>query len=231
MSSNIAIVFGSGARVGSSVAKKFLSHNYKVVTVSRSDLTFEEFPKNHFHVNGDLADFNIVPLVFNKTREVFGEPRVIVYNAAAASIITQTPDDFLSITPQILEGDQTINVTSAFSAIQESIKTFEKTPATEKPKTFIYTGNIQNIKPVSFITTVGIGKCGAFSALGVADQLFGAKGYRFYYADERVASGEPASMGLSGEAAAEFYFDLAENGNKDIPIEATFVSGKGYFKF
>lgn len=231
MPSNIAIIFGAGARVGSSVAKQFLANNYKVVTVSRNDLKFDEHSENHLHVKRDLSDVKVVPSVFTKTRDVFGEPRVIIYNVCAASVFTRTSEDFLSVTSEVLNSDQNVNVTSAFLAIQESVKSFQKISDSVKPKAFIYTGNIQNVKPLSFITTAGIGKSGAYSAVGAADQMFGSKGYRFYYADERRANGDAVYNDLSAEGAAEFYFDLAENENKHIPVEATFISGKGYAKF
>lgn len=231
MSSNIAIIFGAGAKVGSSVARKFLANNYKVVTVSRSDLKLDSSSKTHFHFKGDLTDLTVVPSVFSKTREIFGEPRVIVYNAAAVSRFLKDPEDFLAITPQEVLNDQNVNLTSTFISIQEAIKSFDKIPSSDKPKAFIYTGNIQNIVPFPFIVTAGLGKAGAYSALGVADKLFGTKGYRFYFADERTPEGGPVLQGTSGEGAAEFYFDLAENENNDIPVETTFVTGKGYTVF
>lgn len=231
MSSDIAIVFGAGARVGNAVARKLLSNNYKVVTVSRKDFKIDEFPGTHFHFQGDLKNLDLVPAVFAKTRELFGEPRVIVYNAAANTKLTKTVDEFLSVTGEEFNTDQNINVSSVFLSVQESIKSFDKITSTDKPKAFIFTGNMQNLVPMPLLTTLGIGKSATFATLSIADKLVGSKGYRFYYADERTAQGTPAFQNLSAEAAAEFYFDLAENSNEDIPVEATYVLGKGYVKF
>jgi hypothetical protein len=52
---------------------------------------------------------------------------------------------------------------------------------------------------------------------------------RFYYADERKPNGGYA-IPVSGEAAGEFYPELAE-GTEQGPWEQTFVKGKGYVKF
>jgi hypothetical protein len=52
----------------------------------------------------------------------------------------------------------------------------------------------------------------------------------FYYADERTAEGGPVAMALSREAAAEFYFGLAQS-TKQLLWLATFVKGIGYVKF
>lgn len=53
---------------------------------------------------------------------------------------------------------------------------------------------------------------------------------RFYYADERKEDGSPASMDVSGEAAAQHYVELAE-GKEQGPWQQTFVIGKGYQRF
>lgn len=54
--------------------------------------------------------------------------------------------------------------------------------------------------------------------------------YRFFFADERAATGDPVYGGISGAAAAEFYLTLAEEG-AEIPWYASFVSGKGFVDF
>jgi hypothetical protein len=53
---------------------------------------------------------------------------------------------------------------------------------------------------------------------------------RFYYADERKADGAAAGEDISGEAAAEFYWELAE-GKTGVPWQATYVKGVGYTYF
>ncbi len=53
--------------------------------------------------------------------------------------------------------------------------------------------------------------------------------YRFYYADERQADGQFAGSGLSGEAAGDFYYTLAEAPTQGAWL-ATFVKGVGYVK-
>lgn len=52
----------------------------------------------------------------------------------------------------------------------------------------------------------------------------------FYFADERAPEGAAVGRVVSGEAAAEFYYELA--GHKEQgPWDATFVKGKGYVEF
>jgi hypothetical protein len=53
--------------------------------------------------------------------------------------------------------------------------------------------------------------------------------HSFYYADERQADGQFAGSGLSGEAAGDFYYSLAEAPQQG-PWLATFVKSVGYVK-
>ena len=53
---------------------------------------------------------------------------------------------------------------------------------------------------------------------------------RFYYADERKADGSSIGRGISGEAAGEYYFELAQK-KAQGPWLQTYVDGKGYVDF
>ncbi|KAH3669158.1 hypothetical protein WICMUC_004997 [Wickerhamomyces mucosus] len=233
MSDNIAIIFGAGSKIGLSVTNKFLSNDYKVVTVSRSDFKIDnedQYSENYYHFKADLTDLSVVPKVFAKTKELFGEPRVIIYNAAAVRWNEGKDDVFDPPVEELIEHTN-VNTFAVYSALQQAIKIYPNIKSS-KPKTFIFTGNAQNLLTFPTLFTLGVGKSATYSALQVADNVYGSKyGYRFYFADERVEDGGPAIQGTSGPAAAEFYYDLAENENKGIPVEATFVPGKGYVKF
>jgi len=52
----------------------------------------------------------------------------------------------------------------------------------------------------------------------------------FYFADQRKADGAPIGTDLSGQAHADFYYELAQN-KEQGPWDATFVEGKGYVDF
>jgi hypothetical protein len=53
---------------------------------------------------------------------------------------------------------------------------------------------------------------------------------RFYFADERLSSGAPVGTNVSGPAAAEAYWELAET-KEQGPWFYTFVKGEGYKNF
>ena len=52
----------------------------------------------------------------------------------------------------------------------------------------------------------------------------------FYYADERTAEGKPVYGNISGDAHADFYFELAQKQSQG-PWMATFVKDEGYIAF
>lgn len=54
--------------------------------------------------------------------------------------------------------------------------------------------------------------------------------FRFYYADERTSTGQPAGEAVDGPAAAEEYLKLAERADQG-PWLDTFVKGTGYKDF
>ena len=53
----------------------------------------------------------------------------------------------------------------------------------------------------------------------------------FYYADERKEDGAPVYMAISGDAAADFYYQLATGEAKVPSWFVTFVKGIGYKHF
>ncbi|KAJ4369762.1 Short chain dehydrogenase/reductase dmxR12 [Neocucurbitaria cava] len=63
-----------------------------------------------------------------------------------------------------------------------------------------------------------------------AAAAFAHKGYKFYYADERLPDGKLGGRGISGQAHGEFYLHLAQ-GETQGPWLQTFVKGKGYIEF
>ena len=78
--SSVALIFGAGSNVGSSVAKGFLAKGYKVALASRSQDP-ETSTENELHIPTDCSDTGSVLEAFSKTKSVFGVPNVVVYNS------------------------------------------------------------------------------------------------------------------------------------------------------
>ncbi|KAL5336255.1 hypothetical protein BJX70DRAFT_373113, partial [Aspergillus crustosus] len=230
MSKPIALILGSGPRVGAAVAATFASKGYQVAVASRKG-TGEKTSEAYLSVSVDLAKPESVPGVFESVKASLGAaPAVVVYNAASLTPPPQQ-DSILSIPADRFTNDLNINTVSPYVAAQTAVEAWGSLPGDVK-KSFIYTGNILNVKilPVPLFLNLGVGKSASAYWLGVADQSYTARDYRFFYADERKADGNLVGNDLNGPAHAEFFAQLASH-EGNIPWFATFVAGKGYVKF
>ncbi|KAI0968472.1 hypothetical protein F4678DRAFT_200643 [Xylaria arbuscula] len=226
----VALILGSGPRVGASVAQKFASNGYKVAVTSRKG-TGATTPEGYLSLKADFTKPESIPALFDAVKAAFkSPPTVVVYNAAA---LTPPPNKGspLSIPAESVTADLAVNTVSSFVAAQQALAGWESLPADAK-KTFIYTGNILNVSviPLPGYTTLGVGKAASAFWLGVADASYTAQGSRFFYADERFEDGRSKGGEIDGPAHADFYEQLA-NHEANIPWLATFVKGKGYVKF
>ncbi|RDW63386.1 hypothetical protein BP6252_10931 [Coleophoma cylindrospora] len=225
----VALILGSGPRVGAAVAKKFINTGYQVAIASRK-ATGGKTVEGYLSITADLSNPSSIPAVFEAVKAEFhSPPSVVVYNAAA--LTPPAGNNLFSIPVESLDADLNTNTVSVYAAAQEAVKGWE-TLAKDVKKVFIYTGNKQNtgIGPLLLTVTLGIGKSASAYLLGAADTEYSKLGYRFFYADERNADGSIKGMQLDGDAHADFFAQLA-SGEGEIPWHATFVKGQGYVKF
>ncbi|ORY13941.1 hypothetical protein BCR34DRAFT_586161 [Clohesyomyces aquaticus] len=230
MSSPVAFILGAGPRVGAAVAQKFLNNGYKVAIASRSG-KISESVTGVFSVKADLTKPETVPGLFDAVKAEFKEaPSVVIYNAAALAM-PPVAGELFSISGDTFASDLNINTVSAYVAAQQAVVGWETLSANTK-KSFIYTGNILNVKmiPIPMMLTLGVGKSASAFWIELADTLYSTKGSRFYYADERFADGRSMGQELSGPAHADFFAQLA-NHEGNVPWHATFVKDKGYVQF
>jgi hypothetical protein len=142
--------------------------------------------------------------------------------------------------------------------MHEAVKAFRNAPS-DASKTFIFTGNMLNVRLLPGMINFGLGKAvpayairhlvefGSYTSEGikwVAFRCFVALPWvmsetwdwnadgdlRFYYADERTSNGDAVNNKISGVAAAEAYPELAER-KEQGPWFYTFVRGEGYKDF
>ncbi|KAI0911419.1 NAD(P)-binding protein [Ustulina deusta] len=226
----VALILGSGPRVGAAVAQKFASNGYKVAVTSRR-AAGGKTPEGYLSLTADLSKPDSIPALFDAVKAEFDSPpSVVVYNAAS---LTPPPDKDapLSIPVDSVTSDLNINTVSPYVAAQHAVAGWETLPADAK-KAFIYTGNVLNLQviPLPVFTNLGMGKSASAFWLAVADAAYSARGYRFFYADERTEDGRNKGATIDGPAHAEFYAQLA-NHEGDVPWLATFVKDKGYVQF
>ena len=77
--------------------------------------------------------------------------------------------------------------------------------------------------------TLGVGKNASLYFIETGAAAYG-KDYQFYFADERMPNGGSVMGQIDGDAHGEEYWVLA-NSKKQLPVNYTFVKGKGYVKF
>lgn len=224
--SRVAIVFGVGPNIGAKVAQQFTTDGYKVAAVSRSGKGLDA-GSVALSITADLTDPKTVHAVFEEVRSELGEPIVVVYNAVAYSASQSDP---LSVDLSTFQDHLAVNTSSAFAAIQEAVKSFDRIADKASPCVFIFTGNCLNQGATPPLLTLGTGKAATAHVIEYAAKTYVAKGYHFYYADERTAEGAPIGTNVQGDAHAEFYSELAKKLEVNSYLQ-TFVKGKGYVKF
>lgn len=77
--SPVALILGAGPNIGQSAVRKFASKGYKVALASRS-LKESNSTDDQLHIPSDFTKPDDVISAFNKVKEVFGIPSVVVYN-------------------------------------------------------------------------------------------------------------------------------------------------------
>ncbi|KAF2004253.1 hypothetical protein P154DRAFT_552126 [Amniculicola lignicola CBS 123094] len=211
----VALILGAGPRIGASVAERFANDGYNIAVASRNG-TGSKNSKGFLTLKADFTIPESIPALFEAVKKEFHSlPGVVIYNAASFTM-PQDQTSVLSVPADKVLSDLNVNITL---------------PA-EMKKTFIYTGNILNtvVLPIPMFLTGGMGKSATAHWIGVADTLYAARGFRFFYADERFADGKLKGGSIDGPAHAEFYARLAkQDGN--VPWHATFVKDTGYAKF
>ncbi|KAH8587465.1 hypothetical protein B0O99DRAFT_526755, partial [Bisporella sp. PMI_857] len=155
---------------------------------------------------------------------------VVAYNAAALMSLPDK-DSIFSVLTESVALDLDVGTISPYVAAQQAVTGWEMLPK-ETRKTSMYTGNIMNISimPMPLVLDLGIGKSASALWIGLADTTYSARGFRFFYADERHGDGKFKEMALDGAAHGKFYAQLA-NHEESVPWHTTFVKDKGYVPF
>jgi NAD(P)-dependent dehydrogenase (short-subunit alcohol dehydrogenase family) len=136
MSKPIAIIFGAGENIGAAASTAFTSKGYRVVLVARTTNTTST--EDEMSILADLSKRDTVSNVFAKVRQSWGEPSLVLYNAAAVHWVD--PTNPFTLSEEDFAADLAVNTTSAYVAMKEAIVSFKALP-NGQPKTFFYTGN------------------------------------------------------------------------------------------
>lgn len=174
MSKPIAFIIGAGKNIGAGVANALQSKGYRVALAARSHKQ-DDSTGDRLHLSVDLSNPDSVAPAFTSIRKQWGEPAVVFYNAAAAHFTSESDPFATSVADYAL--DLTINNTSLYAAIKESVAGFDKLDSSV-PKAFLYTGNILNTKTMPGLLTLGVGKSASAHVVELADSVYRKKGYK-----------------------------------------------------
>lgn len=179
LTSPAAVIFGAGSNVGAALTKSFLAAGYRVATVSRSG-TPSGPTSSPFSIQADLSDPSSAPGVFAKLQESgWPFPSVVIWNAASLTPPDASdPQNPFAVAEGGFDKDLSLLIKSPYVAAGEAVKAWREQEG-ERKGTFIMTGNQlpKRIFP-PFMTTLGIGKSGAYYWVGTADAVFKDKGIR-----------------------------------------------------
>jgi NAD(P)-dependent dehydrogenase (short-subunit alcohol dehydrogenase family) len=90
----ILLILGAGPNIGASLSRSFASKGYKIATTSRRG-GLEESNTNsadHLSIKADLSDPSSVAGVFEKVKQKWGVPSVVVYNGKYPTTLYSLPD-------------------------------------------------------------------------------------------------------------------------------------------
>lgn len=151
--SPLVLILGAGPNIGANVAEQFATQGYRIVLSSRKQ--HEGTKPAYSYVQGDLAEPKSVVDIFTQVREHHGEPSVVVYNGksfsrqpgrmvanvrVAGAVSYAAKENTFNVELSTFESDLKVNTTSAFVAIQETLKSFSSPSLPpQASKTFIYT--------------------------------------------------------------------------------------------
>ena len=170
----VALIIGSGPRIGAAVAKKFANTGYSVAIASRK----AESAEGYLSVKADVSNPSSIPGIFEAVNAEFkSAPSVVIYNAAAFS--PPAGDDLFSIPVESVDADLNTNTVSVFAAAKEAVKGWQ-TLSGDAKKVFIFTGNKLNtwVAPMLMTATLGMGKSATAYLIGSADTRYSKDGYR-----------------------------------------------------
>lgn len=170
------LILAAGPGIGAHSASLFGAAGYNVVTASRR-LQDNSKSRSHLEVHLDLARPESIRPLFRKVKGFFGHPDVVIYNGAAMTLgPVEDPLSILSL--DTIEHDTAVNITSALIAAQEAVKGWNEESGNSN-KTFIYTGNRQNVMADPKALTFGMAKTAAAKMMWDCCTAYAPKGYKY----------------------------------------------------
>ncbi|MUT66460.1 SDR family oxidoreductase [Paenibacillus sp. NEAU-GSW1] len=207
MSKPLIAIVGAGAGVSSAVARKFGANGFRVALVARNTASLEVYANELkedgievFTAAADAADKPSLQEAFRQIRENFGQPDVLLYNAAAISKASPS-----TLGEQQLIDDFKVNVVGALTSVQQVIPQFIE----RKEGTIFITGGGFALSPSPDYASLSIGKAGVRSlAYSLAQEL---KPHHIYVGTVTIGGYVHKDTFYDPDLIAEKYWHLYQN--------------------
>lgn len=154
----IVAVVGAGKGIGMAVAERFGKAGYFPILMSRSSSLLAVKKQSLLNkgiesaiVAIDVSSPQAVKLAFEKVRNEYGNPHVLIYNPASGKNI-----DPLTLPEQSWIDDFKTNVVGAVSCIQEVVPFMKE----NKTGTILLTGGGLALNPIPGYASLAVGKAG-----------------------------------------------------------------------
>lgn len=198
------ILVGAGKGLGNAIAKKFGSHDFRVVLMARQDNSLKafeaEFQKEGIDVYTQVADAakpDTLTAAFDHVKATFGTPDVLVYNVGLTAI-----DQPGTINSEELMRHYQVDVASAFHCVQQIVsEEFEK-----KNGAIIFTGGGLALYPHPQYTPLSIDKAALRALAFLLNKDLEPKG--IFVGTVTIAGSIAPDTHFAPELIAETYWEL-----------------------
>lgn len=206
MSKKLIVVVGAGPGVGSHVAKKFGSNNFRVVLVSRNQNSLDQYVNEMnkegietYSVTADAASPTSLTAAFEQIKKDFGTIDVLVYNAAVLKDGQPT-----SLTTESLMSHFQVDVASALHCALQVIPD----QVAQKEGTILFTGGGFALYPATAFVALSIGKAALRTlTFTLADEM---KPQGIFVGTVTIAGNVAPGSHFAPEFIAEKYWELYE---------------------
>jgi len=188
----VALVLGSGPRLGYALMRHFVSKNYRVVGARRNLEDAEALEKEGILlVRCEMANAHEIDSLWPMIEEKMGQPpSVVIFEVCANVYGVSYPDeeyDTYSVKPEAFENDAVVNIFGLYRSIHHSVAGFKKLLEKERkenlpesPKCFFHIGNLLHWSPLPMATTVGPCKEVGYYMCRVGAMTYQDQNFRFY---------------------------------------------------
>ncbi|OBZ13142.1 MULTISPECIES: SDR family NAD(P)-dependent oxidoreductase [Bacillales] len=207
MSKPLLVIVGAGPGVSAGVARKFGKEGFRIVLAARNEASLKQYAKEleeldieAYAVIADAADPDSIANAFAQIKQQFGEPDVLLYNAAVISQVKPT-----DLTESRLIDEFKVNVVGALTSAKHVIPAMIE----RKQGTLLFTGGGLALAPAAAVSSLSIGKAGIRSLVYTLAEELNPQG--IYVGTVTIAGYVSKGTFYDPDLIAEEYWTLYTN--------------------